>query len=48
MDLGNSEERVALLKRANLKNLIPAGDRDWNHVRGLGLDLDFIQTQADT
>lgn len=45
-DLNSSEEGAALLERANLKSLIPADDKDWNDVRGLGLD--FTQTQGDT
>ena len=45
-DLGNSEEGLALLKRANLRTLVPAGDRDWDDVRALGLG--FIRTKGDS
>ncbi|WP_296935331.1 phosphate/phosphite/phosphonate ABC transporter substrate-binding protein [uncultured Marinobacter sp.] len=44
-NLGSSEEGVALLQRANLKTLVPAGNHDWDDVRGLGLD--FIQKTDD-
>ncbi|WP_278802231.1 phosphate/phosphite/phosphonate ABC transporter substrate-binding protein [Marinobacter nauticus] len=37
--LANSEEGALILKRANLKPLVPAEDDDWNDVRGLGLNF---------
>lgn len=43
--LGNSDEGLALLNRANLQNLVSARDKDWDDVRRLGLD--FIEVKGN-